>query len=130
MFAASLVVTMSSTSANAATGVPSTSTTNKRKLSTSAEDGRQSAPPPPPPPHSAHVAPGGSPLINYLVKSSPERLRLIHGDDDTFKDVLEMINKYEGMFMFLCIGTCPDVRLAKHSTWVRFSQCSGTCPDN
>jgi hypothetical protein len=38
------------------------------------------------------------PQINYLVKASGEfeRLRLIEGDPETFRDVLGMIDDYEG----------------------------------
>ena len=36
--------------------------------------------------------------INYLVKAKGDRLRLIEGDNETFGDVLGMIDDYEGMF--------------------------------
>ncbi|KAI1324950.1 hypothetical protein F5Y16DRAFT_423490 [Xylariaceae sp. FL0255] len=35
--------------------------------------------------------------INYLSKAQNSRLRLIHGDGDTFSDVLGLINEYEGV---------------------------------
>ncbi|KAI1327010.1 hypothetical protein F5Y16DRAFT_373011 [Xylariaceae sp. FL0255] len=35
--------------------------------------------------------------INYLSKAQTSRLRLIHGDGDTFSDVLGLINEYEGV---------------------------------
>lgn len=34
--------------------------------------------------------------INYLVKSKPERLRLIEGDSESFGDILGLIDDYEG----------------------------------
>jgi hypothetical protein len=36
--------------------------------------------------------------INYLVRAKGDRLRLIEGDNETFGDVLGMIDDYEGMF--------------------------------
>ncbi len=36
--------------------------------------------------------------INYLVRAEGDRLRLIEGDNETFGDVLGMIDDYEGMF--------------------------------
>lgn len=42
--------------------------------------------------------PSGYPQINYLV-SNQKKLRLMEGDADTFKDVLTMIDDYEGMYL-------------------------------
>jgi hypothetical protein len=36
--------------------------------------------------------------INYLVRVKGGRLRLVEGDNETFGDVLGMIDDYEGMF--------------------------------
>jgi hypothetical protein len=47
----------------------------------------------PPPPQGGMVT-----QINYLMKARPEKLRLIEGDSDTFGDVLEMIDNYEGLW--------------------------------
>jgi hypothetical protein len=38
----------------------------------------------------------GMTQINYLVKATGEKLRLIEGDSETFADVLGMIDDYEG----------------------------------
>jgi hypothetical protein len=46
----------------------------------------------PPPPHGGMVT-----QINYLVKARPEKLKLIEGDAETFGDILEMIDSYEGL---------------------------------
>jgi hypothetical protein len=39
---------------------------------------------------------GNTVPVNYLSKSLPVKLKLIHGDGDTFSDVLGLINEYEG----------------------------------
>lgn len=102
----------------------------KRKLSPGAEEARQSAPPPPPP--AAHLAPGVSP-INYLLKAKSDRLRLIEGDSDTFGDVLEMIDDYEGMFTFSCRVTGSDITSRSFegiqclSRFGRLSDCPDIC---
>lgn len=58
----------------------------KRKRTTpGVEEGRQ--------PHSG----GNVTQINYLVRSRADRLRLMEGDSETFGDILEMIDDYEGM---------------------------------
>ncbi|KAH8878529.1 hypothetical protein GQ53DRAFT_707142 [Thozetella sp. PMI_491] len=48
--------------------------------------------PQPPPPQSGTTAP-----INYLARASLSQLRLIHGESDTFSDVLSLISDYEGV---------------------------------
>ena len=71
----------------------------KRKRSPgpgSAEEGRPCA--------STGPSPGGAKgtgnlaQINYLIRAKGDRLRLIEGDNETFGDVLGMIDDYEGMF--------------------------------
>lgn len=58
----------------------------KRKHSPNVEEPRPSAP---------AITP-----INYLAAPKMERLRLIEGDSETFSDVLDMIDVYEGMSLF------------------------------
>ncbi|KAK9777276.1 hypothetical protein AB5N19_02310 [Seiridium cardinale] len=48
--------------------------------------------PQPPPPQSGNQAP-----INYLARNNVGKLKLIHGDTETFSDVLTLINEYEGV---------------------------------
>ena len=36
--------------------------------------------------------------INYLAKGSTGKIRLVEADQDTFLDVLDVIDDYEGMF--------------------------------
>lgn len=55
------------------------------------EEGGRAAP-------TAH--PGNVTQINYLMRAKAERLRLIEGGSETFKDVLSMIDDYEGMFVW------------------------------
>lgn len=62
----------------------------KRKRSpTNDEAGRPSGPP------AIHA--GNVTQINYLVKARAEKLGLIEGDAETFRDVLGMIDEYEGV---------------------------------
>lgn len=35
--------------------------------------------------------------VNYLMKSKPEKLKLIEGGSESFADILGMIDDYEGM---------------------------------
>lgn len=48
--------------------------------------------PQPPPPQSGNSVP-----INYLARANAGKLKLIHGDTETFTDVLTLINEYEGV---------------------------------
>lgn len=47
--------------------------------------------PQPPPPQSGNGA------INYLTRSHPNKLKLIHGDCDIFGDIISLISDYEGV---------------------------------
>jgi len=38
--------------------------------------------------------------INYLTKQKNDKLRLIEGDDDTFAEVLQLLDEYEGEVFF------------------------------
>ncbi|KAE8448742.1 hypothetical protein EG329_008957 [Mollisiaceae sp. DMI_Dod_QoI] len=64
----------------------------KRKRTPGAEEGRSSAPPGP-------LVQGlnVTPSINYLMRAKSERLRLIEGENDTFAEILGMIDDYEGV---------------------------------
>ncbi|KAJ2906024.1 hypothetical protein MKZ38_003507 [Zalerion maritima] len=68
---------------------------HKRKRSPE-DNGRQPGHPEripqPPPPQSVGATP-----INYLTIGSTERLKLIHGDADTFSDVISLLDQYEGV---------------------------------
>jgi len=66
---------------------------------------RKRSPVPPPPLDDARgggVGVGQMPQpvtqINYLMRAKGEKLKLVDGDADTFKDVLEIIDDYEGVF--------------------------------
>jgi hypothetical protein len=37
--------------------------------------------------------------ISYLMRAKSERLRLIEGDNETFSEVLGMLDDYEGVFL-------------------------------
>jgi hypothetical protein len=39
---------------------------------------------------------GAGGMINYLVKSKSEKLKLIEGDTESFSDILGLIDDYEG----------------------------------
>lgn len=65
----------------------------KRKRTPGPEEGRQSVPPP----IAGSAAAGHVSPINYLMRAKADRLRLIEGDSETFGDVLETIDDYEGM---------------------------------
>lgn len=36
------------------------------------------------------------PQINYLIKAPAEKVRVIEGNSDTFGDILDLIDEYEG----------------------------------
>lgn len=65
------------------------SASSKRKRNSGDDDGRERSGAPLV--HSGNVA-----NINYLIRPRIDKMKLIEGDNDTFGDVLGMIDEYEG----------------------------------